>query len=153
MPMVVIFNTIFTFQKWYITRVKRVLAPLAFVLLQPQECLSSHAADGQGQTHICALMHITVRAVQMTTLSMSDTIPSCLSNVCDAVTSSPRSAATIYHQQKGNSWNSWQVLPAQHTAFHLMCHRVSVCLPSTRRAKDFKISQRQMAERGKSCGK
>lgn len=152
MQILVIFNIIFTFQKWYFTSGETGSG---------SPCLRSPSASGvsvlprsrwpRSNTYLSFDAHHCARRAHDNAVNVWHY--SILSLKRDAVTSSPRSAGTIYHHWKGNSWNSWQVLPAQHTAFHLMCHGVSVCLPSTRRAKDFKISQRQMVERGKSWGK
>lgn len=124
------FNLVFTFlrkEKWL--QIKLVLPSFAFILLlQPQECLSSHAADDQGQAHVCTSPHVSVLVLQMKSLSIFShptqsylTPPPHLSSACDAVTSFLASAdAVLSPTAKEFPENS------QRTAVHLMCHRVSV---------------------------
>lgn len=93
---VVLFNLVFTFfrkEKWL--QIKLVLPSFAFILLlQPQEGLSSHAADDQGQAHVCTSPHVSVLVLQIKSLSIFShptqsylAPPPHLSSACDAVTS------------------------------------------------------------------
>lgn len=92
-------------EKWL--QIKLVPPSFAFVLPQPQEYLSSHAADDQGQAHVCTLLHISVLVLQMKPLSIFShptqsylIPPPHLSSACDAVTSFLASADAVYPRQK-----------------------------------------------------
>lgn len=137
-------------EKWL--QIKLVLSAFAFILFQPQECLSSHAVDDQGQARLyftacqraCLANEVAVNF--LTPHTFLSYPPSHLSSACDAVTSFPVSCRCIFiTNSKRKCWK-----------FSADCSSPYVplgqCLSSTRAAQDFKISQQQqqMVEREKS---
>lgn len=128
-----------------------VLPSSFFIILQPQECLSSHTADDQGQAHVC-----TFAARQRACLANEVAVNFLTPHLTPLPTCLP---VMLWHHSwhlqmhfttnsKRNAWKSSvdcsspYVPPGQ-------------CLSSTHEAKDFNISQQQqqMVERGKSQGK
>lgn len=137
-------------EKWLLS--KLVLPSFAFILLQPQECLSSYAADDQGQAHVCTLLHVSVLVLQMKLLSIFShptqsylpTHPpvSCL-RCCDII-------PAVYHQEQKKFLKN-----SQRTAVHFTCYQVRVYPAHTKLkiSRFLQQQQQQMVERGKSQGK